>query len=102
MKRFIRWFTILSFALMSFFGGFSENEIAIAAGNLPWQTAENFSIRPAILMVASETSASCIEFGQKIDLNNANIGAFTDCRGFYPTLAKMIVTSGPFESLRMF
>ncbi|MGB2924230.1 MAG: photosystem II complex extrinsic protein PsbU [Limnothrix sp.] len=39
------------------------------------------------------------EYGQKIDLNNANVRLFRSIRGFYPTLAKMIVKNGPFESV---
>jgi photosystem II PsbU protein len=35
----------------------------------------------------------------KIDLNNANMAAFTDCPGFYPTLAKSIVTNGPYAKV---
>ena len=39
-----------------------------------------------ILAIASElpevVEKSCPEFGAKIDLNNANIIAFQDCRGF--------------------
>ena len=41
----------------------------------------------------------CSEDGQKIDLNNANMIAFTDCPGFYPTLAQLIVTNGPYQKV---
>jgi photosystem II PsbU protein len=41
----------------------------------------------------------CSDRGQKIDLNNANMVAFTDCPGFYPTLAKLIVTNGPYQKV---
>ncbi len=41
----------------------------------------------------------CSDEGQKIDLNNANMVAFTDCPGFYPTLAKLIVTNGPYQKV---
>ncbi|NEO26434.1 MAG: photosystem II complex extrinsic protein PsbU [Kamptonema sp. SIO4C4] len=39
------------------------------------------------------------EFGQKIDLNNANVRAFTKVRGFYPTLAQKIVSNAPYEKV---
>lgn len=42
---------------------------------------------------------SCPEFDTKIDLNNANIIAFQDCRGFYPNLAKKIVLNSPYEKV---
>jgi photosystem II PsbU protein len=41
----------------------------------------------------------CSDDGQKIDLNNANMVAFTDCPGFYPTLAQLIVTNGPYQKV---
>lgn len=39
------------------------------------------------------------EYGQKIDLNNANVRLFREVRGFYPTLAKIIVKNAPFETV---
>lgn len=41
----------------------------------------------------------CAPSEQKIDLNNANLIAFQDCPGFYPTLAKAIVINGPYDSV---
>jgi photosystem II PsbU protein len=41
----------------------------------------------------------CPEFKEKIDLNNANIIAFKDCSGFYPTLAKLILQHGPYQKV---
>ena len=46
-----------------------------------------------------DSQTSCAEFGAKIDLNNANIIAFQDCRGFYPNLAKMIVQHSHYEKV---
>lgn len=46
-----------------------------------------------------DSQTSCAEFGAKIDLNNANIIAFQDCRGFYPNLAKIIVQHSPYEKV---
>jgi photosystem II PsbU protein len=39
------------------------------------------------------------KFGEKIDLNNTNVRAFTQMRGMYPTLAGMIVKNAPFDSV---
>lgn len=39
------------------------------------------------------------EFGQKVDLNNANIRAFRDFRGFYPKLASEIIKNAPYDSV---
>jgi photosystem II PsbU protein len=66
-------------------GFFSWNEFALATpATLPGLTIAE--IQP------------CVESAQKIDLNNANLAAFTDCPGFYPTLAKLIVQHGPYEN----
>ena len=50
-------------------------------------------------LVLVDLEKSCAEFGTKIDLNNANIIAFQDCRRFYPNLAKKIVLNGPYEKV---
>ncbi|MGF1480606.1 MAG: photosystem II complex extrinsic protein PsbU [Cyanophyceae cyanobacterium] len=39
------------------------------------------------------------EYGQKIDLNNANVRLFRDLRGFYPNLARKIVDNAPYENV---
>ena len=41
----------------------------------------------------------CSNSSQKIDLNNANTIAFSDCPGFYPTLAKLIVINSPYQNV---
>jgi photosystem II PsbU protein len=41
----------------------------------------------------------CMASEQKIDLNNANLMAFTDCPGFYPTLATLIANNGPYDAV---
>lgn len=37
--------------------------------------------------------------GDKIDINNANVRAYFKFRGFYPNLAGMIVSNGPYKSV---
>jgi photosystem II PsbU protein len=37
--------------------------------------------------------------GDKVDINNANIRAYTKFPGFYPKLASMIVKNGPYKSV---
>ncbi len=39
------------------------------------------------------------KFGEKLDVNNANIRAFAQFPGMYPTLAGKIVRNSPFESV---
>ncbi|EME29916.1 photosystem II PsbU protein [Galdieria sulphuraria] len=37
--------------------------------------------------------------GDKVDINNANIRAYTKFPGFYPKLASLIVKNGPYKSV---
>lgn len=39
------------------------------------------------------------EYGKKIDLNNANITAFAQYQGLYPTLARLVVKNAPYDSV---
>jgi photosystem II PsbU protein len=95
MKRLLDWLSRLSLIII------------IQVGVWNWQMpaiAGNISIQPMTIMTTTASSnpgdqTSCIEFGQKIDLNNANIVAFTDCRGFYPNLAKLIITNSPYQKV---
>ena len=38
-------------------------------------------------------------YGQKVDLNNANVRLFRDYRGFYPVLAAKIVDNAPYNTV---
>jgi photosystem II PsbU protein len=94
MRQLIRWVSRLSFLLISCWTLWDWNQLAIA---------KSLSIEPMTIMTTAtelpnrEDQITCVEIDQKIDLNNANIIAFKDCRGFYPTLAKLIVTHGPYQ-----
>jgi photosystem II PsbU protein len=39
------------------------------------------------------------EYGKKIDLNNANINAFSQFQGLYPTLARLVIKNAPYDSV---
>lgn len=72
---------VSSLMLIILFGGVST-QVAIAAST------------PDV-----EQAGLCADSGQRIDLNNANLKAFTDCPGFYPHLASKIVTHGPYDEV---
>lgn len=40
------------------------------------------------------------EYGQKIDLNNSHIREFRELRGFYPTLASVIIKNAPYDDVQ--
>lgn len=96
MKLFTCILSCLGFILMGCWGwlGWTPPGIAAQIGlnQPPWlavgtQIAEASEVR------------LCADSGQKIDLNNANLAAFTDCPGFYPTLAREIVINGPYQKV---
>ncbi|ELR96714.1 photosystem II complex extrinsic protein PsbU [Gloeocapsa sp. PCC 73106] len=39
------------------------------------------------------------DYGKKVDLNNANVRLFRKYRGYYPTLAALIVNNAPYEQV---
>ena len=66
--------------------------------------AKQLTLEPTLKLVAvnsqSVETKLCLDTGEKIDLNNANLVAFTDCPGFYPTLARLIVKNGPYQDVK--
>lgn len=86
------WLSIVCFMLLSCFG--------LLIGT-PSSFAEiDGSQSITILAAKTETPMKlCAESNVKIDLNNANINAFTDCPGFYPNLARLIVQNSPYQEV---
>lgn len=96
MKRLFRWLSIFSLVLISFLGFFSWTQ-PVVAGRIGIQPATMLAVGTELSKVGDEQV--CPEFGEKIDLNNANIIAFRDCPGLYPTLAQLIVQNGPYQKV---
>lgn len=96
MKRFFRLISsLLSCFLLACLGCFIFISPVMAG------TFESQGL-PVMTIAAQPDSidlTACPEFDQKIDLNNANVVAFTECQGFYPTLAKMIIENSPYEKV---
>lgn len=90
MKRVIRWLGMVSLVLVLCAGLF----VGVQSASANSQALAAFPLRNPL-----SQDAACPEFQQKIDLNNTNIIAFTDCRGFYPTLATLIVQHGPYDKV---
>ncbi|MFB2772400.1 photosystem II complex extrinsic protein PsbU [Pelatocladus sp. BLCC-F211] len=89
MKCLVRWLSLVSLVFMICWGFFGLTQ-PVLADNLQTLVTE-------LPQVGDEKL--CTEFKEKIDLNNANIIAFKDCRGFYPTLAKLILQHGPYQKV---
>lgn len=97
MKRFVGVVVVLGLMLGSLLG-FADRAMALSGGLL-WN---GFST-PIVATEGSFRNRAddklATEFGKKIDLNNTNVRAFLQYRGMYPTLARLIVQSAPFEQV---
>lgn len=92
MKRLGIWLSIFCLMLVSCLGLTSWTPSSLA------EVGDIQSIR--ILAANRETPLKlCAESNVKIDLNNANVNAFTDCPGFYPNLARLIVENSPYQQV---
>ena len=92
MKRLGIWLSVFCLMIVSCLGLLSWTQSALA---------EEFGI-PLSKIIAAKTETPmklCTESNVKIDLNNANVNAFTDCPGFYPTLARLIVKNSPYQKV---
>lgn len=57
---------------------------------------------PVLLSVAYRNPIDAkleTDFGQKIDLNNTNVLAFSQFKGLYPTIAGKVVQNAPYKSV---
>jgi photosystem II PsbU protein len=88
--------------------GFLSALVVACLGILSWVSPVNAAILngvPHSMTFAVEAVSNAadskltIEFGQKIDLNNANINAFAQYQGLYPTLARLVIKNAPYDSV---
>ncbi len=96
MKRLISWFSILSLIIISLLGLFGWIQPTPTLAGVLQPTAQ-LAVATTFPDITDE--AACPDLRPKIDLNNANIVAFQDCRGFYPTLASLIVEHSPYQTV---
>jgi len=59
----------------------------------------NVSSMSVLAEIRNDADQKLQQIGNKIDLNNTNIQAFRDLRGFYPTLARKIIENSPYEKV---
>jgi photosystem II PsbU protein len=97
MKRLVGVLMILGLVI-SCWGWFGLSQSAIAAplDSLAWNSSPVLAVE---LPKRNAVDEKRLEFGGKIDLNNANVRAFTRYSGMYPTLARMIARNAPFDSV---
>ncbi|WP_404786779.1 photosystem II complex extrinsic protein PsbU [Altericista sp. CCNU0014] len=97
MKSFVRRIRLLSLVA-----------VVVGLSVLSWfqpAQASVLKVAPNAFVFAIENSSNAAdaklgsEYGQKIDLNNANITAFSQFQGLYPTLARLVVKNAPYNSV---
>lgn len=95
MKRLIHWLRIPTLVVVC--------SLLFVIWTVPLGRVEaNSNIGSPLVIAASAqdmNESACPDLAPKIDLNNANISAFTDCQGFYPNLASLIIQNGPYEKV---
>jgi photosystem II PsbU protein len=88
--------------------GLVSTLVAVCLGVLSWFGPVNAAILsgvPHSAMFALEAVDNAAdaklgsEYGKKIDLNNANITAFSQYQGLYPTLARLVIKNAPYDSV---
>ncbi len=96
MKILVRVIALVAIVLSSF-GWVTNQAVAANLTDLTWNTS---------LMLAeispNQNAADAkltTEYGQKVDLNNANVRLFRKFRGFYPNLASTIVDNAPYNKV---
>ncbi|MGD1909376.1 MAG: photosystem II complex extrinsic protein PsbU [Rivularia sp. (in: cyanobacteria)] len=100
MKRLARLVTVFSL-LIGFWGWLGSQDLAQAVNfdALTIKSAPIFAIDSSRVLRNRADDKLADVYGDKIDLNNTNIGAFQRYRGLYPTLAKKIVFNAPYENV---
>ncbi|MEC4983874.1 MAG: photosystem II complex extrinsic protein PsbU [Oscillatoria sp. PMC 1068.18] len=94
MKKIIRILAVLMVSV-GCLGIFGQTAIAANFSNLTLQSSPVLAVEyrnPADAKLATD-------YGQKVDLNNANVRFFRQFRGFYPTLAEKIVANAPYKNV---
>jgi len=99
MKKVISFVAALA-VILNFFGLF-HTQSARALNLTQFTQASTFLAAEAVEEDLRNPADAKLagEYGQKIDLNNANVRLFRQYRGFYPTLAKKIVDNAPYEKV---
>ncbi|NJK28763.1 MAG: photosystem II complex extrinsic protein PsbU [Acaryochloris sp. RU_4_1] len=96
MRSFVRRFCLIGLAVVSCLGFMGWLQ-PVSAADLSWQAGST--------LVLATTYRNPIDakletaFGQKIDVNNTNVLAFSQFKGLYPTIAGKVVQNAPYNSV---
>lgn len=113
----MRWIILLSMAFLAaaFIPGKVSTNFAQRQNKMQLQMKSNnivknvlasaflgFSFLSTTGMARAEIDYEGVKYlggGSKVDLNNANIRAYLDFPGMYPTVASKVVTHGPYKTV---
>ena len=95
MRPFIRRLTVFAILLIGCLAIVTEFSPVQAAGLMPHSSV---LMSDTVYRNAADDKLRG-DYGQKIDLNNTNIFAFTELRGLYPTVASKVVRNAPYDSV---
>jgi photosystem II PsbU protein len=103
VKKLMRLLTILTL-LVGCLGWLGVPQPAIAANlsSVAFHSVPVLAVKPeaeTTLTPSLMNDKLDTEAGQKIDLNNANVRAFMQFPGMYPTLATKIVQNAPYQNV---
>lgn len=100
MKSLVRLVVVLGL-LVGSFGWFGLSQSAMAA-SMDWTQVTGQSSPVLIAEAEYRNSADdklATEFGKKLDLNNSDVRDFRQFPGMYPTLAGLIISNAPYETV---
>jgi photosystem II PsbU protein len=97
MKRLVS--VLMALSLLLSILGWVMPQPALAANmtSLLWNQSPVLAVEESLRNAVDAKLAT--EFGEKIDLNNTNVRAFTRYPGMYPTLARMVLKYAPFDEV---
>ncbi len=93
MKKLVSLLLVVLLNLSFLFGIGQSSAFAISV------TEVNLGTITVFAQIRNEADQKLQQIGNKIDLNNTNIQAFRDLRGFYPTLARKIIENSPYQKV---
>ncbi|HBE19281.1 MAG TPA: photosystem II protein [Cyanobacteria bacterium UBA11149] len=100
MKSLVRLVVVLGL-LVGSFGWFGLSDSAMAA-SMDWTQVTGQSSPVLIAEAEYRNSADdklATDFGKKLDLNNSDVRDFRQFPGMYPTLAGLIISNAPYETV---
>lgn len=95
MQKLVSWLVLMICSVSLLFGLGQSSALALNAN----QVSNLSNVSLFAIEIRNDADEKLEQIGNKIDLNNTNIQAFRDLRGFYPTLARKIIENSPYEKV---